>query len=277
MQRAAGTATDIQVEQQKTAVATFDAVVPALQQQMDVATHALAVLTGQAPEGFAVGAETLRGLARPDVRPDLPAILLARRPDIQAAEARLVSANFDIGVARAAFFPNMSLTGALGVGSGSLSHFFPAKVLTDVGAGLLQPLFQGGQLEGQLKFSRAKQIELVATYRQTLLTALQDVEDALSTLAHVRVQERIETRAVASAQKAADLARLQYRLGSADYLSVLTTEQTLYQARDALLQLNLLHLEAIVGLCRALGGGFTDLSGPAAIAVAAHRSKGDAS
>jgi NodT family efflux transporter outer membrane factor (OMF) lipoprotein len=281
VQRSAGTATDLQIQQQETAVATFDAAVPALQQQMDVAIHALAVLTGQAPEGFGVGAETLSGLGRPDVRPDLPATLMARRPDIQAAEARLISANFNIGVARAAFFPSVSLTAALGVGSNTLSHFFPATVLTDVGAELLQPLFLGGQLEGQLKVSREMQIELVATYRQTVLTAFQDVEDALSTLDHVRVQEQIETRAVAAAQKAADLARLQYSLGSADYLSVLTTEEALYQARDALLQLNLLHLQAIVGLCRALGGGFTGLSGPTATTVAAQppapRSNGDPS
>src|SRR6202043_3529998 len=135
------------------------AVVPVLQQQMDQATHALAVLSGRAPEGFRVAASDLRGLARPDVVPDLPAALLEQRPDIRAAEARLISANFDIGVARAAFFPALSLTAAVGIGAKSLSQFFPPAAVTDMGASLLQPLFLGGQLEGQLRFSRARQVE----------------------------------------------------------------------------------------------------------------------
>lgn len=210
VQRGLGTATDLQVAQQRTAVATFDAVVPALQQQMDVATHALAVLTGQAPEGFTVTADGLGLLSRPNILPDLPAVLLERRPDVCAAEARLISANFDIGVARAAFFPSVSLTGAAGIGSKTLSHFFPATALADVGAGLLQPLFLGGQLEGQLRVSRGRQIELVAAYRQAVLTAFQDVEDALSTLNQVRAQAAIETTAEVAARTAANLAQLQY-------------------------------------------------------------------
>ncbi|HEX3574630.1 MAG TPA: efflux transporter outer membrane subunit, partial [Rhodopila sp.] len=261
VQRGLGSATDLQVEQQRAAVATFDAAVPMLQQQMEQATHLLAVLTGRAPEGFVVDAADLDDVARPDVLPDLPAALLERRPDIRAAEARLIAANFDIGVARAAFFPTVSLTGAAGIGATSLSHFFPPAAVTDMGASLLQPLFQGGQLEGQLRFSRARQVELVATYRQTVIAAFQDVEDALSELKHLRDQEAVEAVAEAAARKAADLAQVQYRLGSADYLTVLTMEQTLYQTQDALLQLRLLRLQAIVGLFRALGGGFAAAEG----------------
>ncbi len=262
VRRGAGTATDLQVEQQRTAVATFDAAVPALQQQVDVATHAIAVLTGMGPEGFAVAGDGLGALSNPSIAPGLPAALLGRRPDIRAAEERLISANFDIGVARAAFFPTISLTGAAGVGARTLSKAFPPVAATDLGAGLLQPLFQGGQLEGQLRVSRARQVELVATYRQTVIAAFQDVEDALSTLAQVQRQEAIETTAEAAARKAADLAQLQYSLGSADYLTVLTTEQALYQTRDALLQLRLQRLQAVVGLFRALGGGFDAPGGP---------------
>lgn len=256
VQRAAGTATDLQLRQQETSIAALEAAVPALEQQRDASLHALAVLTGQAPEGFTVGDAALADVARPAVSPDLPPQLLALRPDVEAAEARLRSANFDIGVARAAFFPSLSLSANGGLAAASASHVFPPAVLTNVGAGLLAPLFQGGQLAGQLKVSRAKQVEMVATYRQTVLTAFQDVEDALGAVAHVRAQAAIEQNAVSAAQQAATLARTQYRLGSADYLTVLTTQQTLYQTRDALLQLQLQHLQAIVGLCRALGGGF---------------------
>jgi NodT family efflux transporter outer membrane factor (OMF) lipoprotein len=190
----------------------------------------------------------------------LPSALLERRPDIRAAEARLQAANFDIGVARAAFFPSLSLTAAVGVGARKL--FYPPTVVTDISAGLLQPLFQGGQLQGQLRFNRARQVELVASYRQTVLTAFQDVADQLSTLSHLRDQEAIVATAESAAQKAAALAEMRYRLGSADYLSVLTTEQTLYQTQDTLLQLRLLRLQTIVSLFRALGGSFYSAGGP---------------
>jgi NodT family efflux transporter outer membrane factor (OMF) lipoprotein len=259
IQQSAGTATQLQVEQQRAVVGSFDAAVPALQQQSDVAIHALAVLTGQPPEDLALKASDLSGFARPDVATDLPSALLQRRPDVRAAEARLQSANFDIGVARAAFFPSLSLNAAVGIGARKL--FYPPAAVTDVGASLLQPLFQGGQLQGQLRFDRARQVELVASYRQAVLTAFQDVEDQLSTLSHLRDQEAIVATAEVAAQKAAGLAEMRYRLGSADYLSVLTTEQTLYQAQDTLLQLRLLRLQTIVGLFRALGGGFDSPAG----------------
>lgn len=260
VQQQAGTATELQVEQQRAAVETFDAAVPALQQQADQALHLLAVLSGRVPEGFTVTASNLQGLARPVILPDLPSTLLEQRPDIRAAEARLVAANFDIGVARAAFFPAITLTGAVGIGAKHL--FFPPAVLTQLGSNLVQPLFQGGQLSGQLRYDRARKLELVAIYRQTVIAAFQDVEDALSTLAHVQVQVAIEIKAEAAARKAAELAQLQYRLGSSDYLSVLTTEEALYQTQDAVLQLRLQRLQAIVGLFRALGGGFNAPAGP---------------
>jgi outer membrane protein TolC len=200
----------------------------------------------------------------------LPSALLQRRPDVCAAEARLQAANFDIGVARAAFFPSLSLNAAAGIGARKL--FYPPTAVTDVGASLLQPLFQGGQLQGQLRFDRAKQVELVASYRQAILAALQDVEDQLSTLSHLLDQEGIVASAEAAAQKAASLAEMRYRLGSADYLSVLTTEQTLYQAQDTLLQLRLLRLQTIIGLFRALGG-FDVMVEPAAFVRVAAESR----
>jgi NodT family efflux transporter outer membrane factor (OMF) lipoprotein len=267
VQQAAGTATELQVEQQRTAVATFNAAVPVLQQQADQATHLLAVLTGQAPEGFGIAASDLQNLAHPEVLPELPSALLERRPDIQAAEARLIAANFDIGVARAAFFPSVSLNAAAGIGAAQLSNFFPPAAVTGLGASLFQPLFQGGQLEGQLRFSRARQVEMVANYRQTVIAAYQDVEDALSMLAHVHSEVAIETVAETAASKAADLAELQYRLGSADYLTVLSTEDVLYTTQDTLLQLRLQLLQATVGLFRALGGGFDAPAGPTLVRV----------
>lgn len=256
VQRRWGTGTDLQRRQQEAALATYEAAVPALSQQIDAATHALAVLAGRAPEGFAVPDAALGDLRRPAITPDLPPRLLASRPDIQAAEARLVSANFDIGAARAAFFPTLSLSASGGLQAGSTTSFFPPSALAGAGGSLLAPLFQGGALSGQLKADRARKTELIATYRQTVFTAFQDVEDALSAVANLRKQEAIDESGVIAARAAAQLAREQYRLGGSDYLAVLTTQQTLYQAQDGLAQIRLAHLQAIVGLCRALGGGF---------------------
>ena len=193
----------------------------------------------------------------PQVQADLPSVVLRQRPDIRATEARLVADNFNVGAARAAFYPSLNLTAAGGIASPSLSHFFPeAKGLSDLGGTLLQPLFSGGQLEGQLRLNRAQVVELTATYRQTVITALQDVEDSLSAVEQVKQLEQATKVAADAARRAARLTAVQFQLGTADFLTVLTIERTLYQSEDALLQVRLQRLQAAVGLFRALGGGF---------------------
>lgn len=252
-----GTASEVDVEQQRNAVATFNAAVPILRQQLEQNLHLLAILVGGVPEGFDVVRHRLGHIAIPQVQADLPSVVLRQRPDITAAEARLVAANFSVGAARAAFFPSLNLTTAGGIASLSLSHFFPAaKGLSDVGGTLLQPLFSGGQLEGQLQLNRAQVVELTATYRQTIIAALQDVEDSLTAVAQLKDLEQADRVAAESARRAAQLAAVQFRLGTADFLTVLTVERTLFQAEDTLLQVRLQRLQAAVGLFRALGGGF---------------------
>ena len=255
--RSVGTASDIDVEQQRNAVATFESAVPLLRQQLTQSLHQLATLTGNHPEGFNVAVQNLNDLVIPEVKADLPSIVLRQRPDIAAAEARLVAANFNVGVARAAFYPSISLTAAGGIASPSLSHFFPAaKGLSDLGGTLVQPLFSGGQLEGQLQLNRAQFVELTATYRQSVIAALQDVEDSLSAVVQARDLETDDKVAADSARRAASLTAAEFHLGTVDFLTVLTVERTLYQAEDALLQVRLQRLQAAVGLFRALGGGF---------------------
>ncbi|MBH3433642.1 efflux transporter outer membrane subunit [Pseudomonas citronellolis] len=245
-----GSSSDLEVEQQRNALQNFQANVSVLAQQRDAALYQLAVLVGAAPEGFALQHSGLDGVQLPEARAGLPASLLSQRPDIQAAEARLVSANFDVGAARAAFLPNISL-GAL---AGSDVH--TGGGLWQLAASLSQPLFDGGLLEGQLQADRAHARELVADYRQNVLQALQDVETQLSAPARLAQTQRIDQAAVDSARKAADLAQVRYRLGSTDFLTLLTVQRTLYQAEDSLLQVRLQRLQASVGLNRALGGGF---------------------
>lgn len=262
LRRHEGTATELQVAQQRVVVAGLDAAVPVLTLQQDQARHLLATLVGRPPQGFHLAVSGMDGVRLPALAPGLPARLLERRPDIRAAEARLRAANFDIGIARAAFFPSVSLSATMGIGANSLTGLGPPALLNTNAVSLLLPLFLGGQLEGQLRFSKAKQIELVAAYRQTILSALQDAEDELSALAQLQVQESRATEGAAAALQAKQLGELQYRLGSADYLTILSTQQAYYQAQDVVLQVRLLRFQAFVGLARALGGGFSAASGP---------------
>ncbi len=252
-QAAGGIASQLEVEQQRNALATFAAAIPALEQQREEGLHQLAILTGQTPESLHVDGTSAMKLAVPEAQAGLPSTVLERRPDIRAAEARLVSANFDIGRARAAFFPSFTLTAAVGVGASALESFFPLASLV---AQLVQPIYKGGALRGQLRYDRAHAVELAAMYRQAVIASLRDVEDALTEAQRSRELESQNQVAVDSARRAAELARARYEAGTVDFLTVLTVERTLYQAEDAQLTTRLSRLQAAVALFRALGGGF---------------------
>lgn len=254
-QRAAGVATELQVQQQRNVLASFDATIPALRQQLGQNLHLLATLVGAVPEGFDVTAMPLAGIAVPQPRPNLPASLLDTRPDIRASEARLQAANYDVGAARAAFFPNLVLTADGGLSSSALSHFLSSP-FASVAAALTAPIFDGGALRGQLHATEAASAKSVADYRQTIVTALQDVEDMLSAASQQQQVETADQAAADAAGKAAQLAEAQYRSGTVDFLTVLDTQRTRYQSDDALVQTRLARLQASVGLFRAFGGGF---------------------
>src|SRR5258706_1973025 len=251
-QQEAGVATELQVQQQRNALATFQAAIPALQQQLDQNVHLLATLVGTAPEQFAVADAPLAGIPVPQPRPNLPSSLLDTRPDIRAMEAQLQSANYSVGVARAAFFPSIVLTADGGLSSSSLSHFL-ASPFASVAASLAAPIFDGGALRGQLHASQAAVAKSVADYRQTVVTALQDVEDSLSAAAQQQQVEIADRAAADAARKAAMLADAQYRSGTIDFLTVLDTQRTLYQSEDTLVQTRLARLQASVSLVRRFG------------------------
>ncbi|MBN3788068.1 efflux transporter outer membrane subunit [Burkholderia sp. Ac-20353] len=267
-QQAAGVATELQVQQQRNALATFQATIPALRQQLDQNLHLLATLVGAAPEGFDVAPAPLAGIAVPQPRPNLPATLLDTRPDIRASEARLQAANYDVGAARAAFFPNLVLTADGGLSSSALSHFLSSP-FASVAAALTAPIFDGGALRGQLHASEAASAKSVADYRQTIVAALQDVEDMLSAASQQQQVESADQQAADAAAKAAQLADAQYRSGTVDFLTVLDTQRTRYQSEDTLVQTRLARLQASVGLFRAFGGGFGVTQAPPALASAA--------
>jgi len=254
-QQAAGVATELQVQQQRNALATFQAAVPTLQQQLEIAQHALAVLVGRAPEQFGVREVPLDLIPIPEPRPDLPASLLQTRPDLRAKEAQMQSANFDVGAARAAFLPNIVLTADGGLSSKSLSHFLSSP-FASLATTLAAPLFDGGALRGQLHASRGAAAKSVADYQQTVISALQDVEDSLTASRQQALAETADRAAADAAAKAATLAQAQYRLGTVDFLTVLDAQRTRYQAEDTLVQARLARLQASVSVFRAFGGGF---------------------
>lgn len=253
-QRAAGVATELQVQQQRNALAAFQAQVPILEQQRDQSVHLLAMLVGTVPAEFAVPDGSLETMAIPDVRRDLPATILEMRPDIRAEEMRLEAANENIGVARAAFLPNVTLTAQGGTGSRALAQFLQ-NPLGSLAASIVAPVFDGGALAGQLKLSHAEFERNAADYRQTVVAAFQDVEDALTVADDQRRAERSDIEAAEAANHAASLARAEYEAGTVDFLTVLDAQRTRYQADDAREQTRLARLQASVGIFRAFGGG----------------------
>lgn len=250
VQASQGAVSNLEVAQQRNALQTFQAAVPTLQQQRDQALYQLAVLVGAQPQGFSIQGGPLQQVKSPQPSAGLPIGLLRQRPDIQAAEARLQSANFDVGAARAAFLPNLSLDLIGGVDT------LAGGNLWSVVGSLSQPLFSGGQLTGQLHYDQAHFRELSASYRQAIILGLQDVETQLSATRELDKNYALSQAAVESAREAARLAQVRYRLGSTDFQTLLIVERTQYQAEDSLLQVRLLHLQAAVGLFRALGGDF---------------------
>lgn len=255
--RRIGTAMDLDVSQQRTVVAGLRASIPPLEQQISQTRDALAVLVGTPPEQISVAPGSLDELAMPHVAPGLPSELLARRPDIAEAEAQLAAANANIKVARAQFFPSFQITGSGGFASLALSSLFtgPGAVYGIAGS-LTQPIFEGGALTGQLEFSKARYQELVQDYRGSVLSAFRDVEDALAAIQRTAEQETAQERTVAEARRSLDIAQARYRIGLTDILTVLNTENALFPAEDTLLQIRAAHMQALVSLFRALGGGW---------------------
>ncbi|EXF93267.1 multidrug transporter [Pseudomonas fluorescens HK44] len=251
VQASQGAVSNLEVAQQRNALQTFQAAMPPLRQQRDLALYQLAVLVGETPQGFHLKSSGLEGLQMPRPSAGLPIGLLRQRPDVQAAEARLVSANFDVGVARAAFLPNLSLDLI-----GGIDTIAGGNIWSVVGT-LAQPVFTGGQLSGQLHVDQSHVQELTASYRESVIEALQDVDTQLSATRELDKSFALNQAAVDSAREAARLAQVRYRLGSTDFQTLLIVERTQYQAEDTLLQVRLQHLQAAVGLFRALGGDFT--------------------
>lgn len=256
-QRAAGASTDFEVAQQRSAVASQRATLAGLQQQERVALDALAVLLGRPPQGFRVEADSLNALRLPPVVAGLPSDLLLRRPDLRRAEANLIAANFDIGAARAARFPSLALTARAGTQSSTTGMLLdPATMVYSIASSLTAPIFEGGRLEGQEDLSRARNEELIESYRGAILTAFRDTEDALSATAITAQQYAYAQEAFEQAREAYRIVESRFRAGTVDFINLLDAQRSVFAANDTLVQALLSRFTAIIDLYEALGGGW---------------------
>ena len=254
---AVGTSTALDVAQQATVVATVAATIPPLEQEERRQIDALAILLGTTPQSLEVAANSLTGISAPPVVAGVPSQLLTRRPDVASAEAQLIAANADIRAARAAFFPTIQLTASGGFESPALSRLLePGSRIYSLSGGITQPIFHGGELLGQYRFNEARYQELLADYHKSVISAFGNVEDALSAVGATGEQLAREQNAAAKARSAYELAQDQFHAGTVNILTVLNTETALFTAEDALAQTQLAHLQAVVGLFNALGGGW---------------------
>jgi outer membrane protein, multidrug efflux system len=263
LEQRAGIATALDVAQQRTVVATVNASIPPLREQLRQSLDALAILIGSTPEVVDVTSGGLDTVSQPAVRPGLPSELLARRPDVAAAEAQLVAANADIGAARAALFPSIDLTGGGGYESAALATLLtPANRVWSLGAGLTQPIFHGGALLGGYSLAKAQYQELLADYHKAVISALANVEDALVAVQQTAEQVTRQQQATEEARRAYRFAQLQMHAGTINVLTLLNTETTLFTAEDALAQAKYAHLQSLVSLYQALGGGWQQKDEP---------------
>jgi NodT family efflux transporter outer membrane factor (OMF) lipoprotein len=253
-----GTASDLEVAQQASLVATQRAFIPPLEITLRQSKMALALLVGRAPEHFNAAGGTMRTVAIPRVSPGLPSELINQRPDIHEAEANLRSANYSVEVARTAFFPTIPLTAETGFESLALSSLFgPGAWFYTMTASLSQPVFHGGALIGALEQAKGKQLELLQDYRKSVLSGFSDVEQALIAVQQQALHERYQLEVVRTSELAYRKSKEKLDGGVLDIVTLTQTQQTWFTAQDNLALVRLSRLLAVVQLYQALGGGWS--------------------
>ncbi|KFF42813.1 RND transporter [Pseudomonas sp. BRG-100] len=251
----AGSATGLELAQQKSLVAGQQRQLPLIQQSAEESRITLAALLGQPVQALALGSEPFQALTWPNIGPGVPSQLLRRRPDIAQAEAQLAAANADVTVARAAMLPTVTLGATLGSGAYKAEDVLRSPFYT-LTSGLIAPIFNNGRLSAERDKARARQDELLQTYRGAIINGFADVEKALSSLTRLDQQRQWQTEELQQAQTAFEIAQSRYEAGAEDLLTVLETQRTLYAAQDLNVQLRLSRLQASIALYKALGGGW---------------------
>ncbi|MNJ07141.1 Toluene efflux pump outer membrane protein TtgF precursor [compost metagenome] len=250
-----GSATALELAQQRSLVAGQARQVPLFEQQLQEARVTLATLLGEPVQQLAPIQEVIDGLRWPGIGSGVPSHLLSRRPDIAAAEARLAAAQADVAVARAAMLPSFTLGADLGSGADTFARILRSPYYT-LSAGLAAPIFNNGRLNAERDKARAVEQELLERYRASIMDGFADVEKALNGISGVDNQRQWQDQEVEQAHIAFALSERRYRAGAETLLTVLETQRTLYQAQDLQVQLRLARLQGSVALYKALGGGW---------------------
>jgi outer membrane protein, multidrug efflux system len=252
-----GVATRLDLRQAEQLVSSAAESIPTLQRQIEQTENRIALLLGRNPEGVARGRSLIEQAVPPEVPPGLPSALLDRRPDIRGAEQALIAANANIGVAKAAYFPQISLSGALGGQSSNLANLFsgPNRVWSFVPQ-ITQPIFTGGRLKSTVRVAETERDRAQISYQRSIQTAFGEVSDAL--IAHQRTHEsRLEQETLVTAlEDRKDLAYMRYRGGVDTQLNALDADRDLFQAELTLAQIRYAELLSVVQLYKALGGGW---------------------
>jgi NodT family efflux transporter outer membrane factor (OMF) lipoprotein len=254
----AGSATALELAQQKSLVAEQQRKLPLVQQQAREARITLAALLGQPVQALTLTEQPFDQLHWPQIASGVPSELLSRRPDIASAEAKLAAAQADVTVARAAMLPKLTLTASLGTGADLASDLL-RTTFYNLSSGLVAPVFNNGRLSAERDKATARQQELLETYRGAIINGFADVEKALNSIRGLDEQRQWQGEELSQAQSAFDIAQSRYQAGAEDLLTVLQTQRTLYAAQDLNVQLRLSRLQASIALYKALGGGWQAL------------------
>ena len=253
-----GIDTELDVDQAQATLESARAQLATLQQNRAQLEHAVAVLVGEPPATFSLPFHPL-DTRLPVIPAGLPSDLLERRPDVSAAERRVASQNAQIGVAIAAYFPVLHLTGQTGFDSGDVGLLFNWESrIWSYGPNIQFPIFEGGQISANVKQQRASYEENVADYRQQVLVAFQDVENSLSALRYLARQSEAETRAYQSYQRALNLTNARYTTGLVSYFDVIQAQGLALNAEQLTVQIEGNRVAGTVQLIKALGGGWAD-------------------
>jgi len=255
-----GLANPSDVAAQRAALAVAQLQIPDLERMEEESVNALAGFLGRQPEGFSVQGVSIDSVQEPAVAAGLPTELLQRRPDILVAEANLAAASADVVVARAALYPSLTLTLQGGVGNpavnAAINTLGGVGPGTNLGAALLQPIFDSGKLRSQTREARAREQELVTSYEAAIIAALVDVENALGALHHLDEAREAQNTNVEESKRSYEAAQARYQHGNGDFLTVLEAQKVLFAARDQYSLYKLARLQAVITLCKALGGGW---------------------
>ena len=244
----------LEVAQQRTVLLGIQAQIPQLQQQLSATLSALAVLVAEAPQTYTISAQSLASVTIPAIAADPPVSLMEQRPDVRAVEASLHAANADVGAARSALFPSLTLSA--GATAAGLATGGPGTVAS-VAASLAQVLFDDGARLAQVAGARAAYGELAENYAQIVLTAYQEVHDSLTDVNTAQVRVDLLTSLVEQSQRAYQLARIRYDNGADDLLTLLDGQRTQLDAQDSLVQAQVARYTSTTSLFKALGGGWS--------------------